>query len=65
MKFYFNFIESAIDDDLHVVTALKGLQPSYGVARNSCPNSTVAMAGMLVRPLFPLQQIAPETTTDE
>ena len=65
MKFYFYFIGCAIDTDLHVMTALKGLQPGYGLARSSCPNSTVAMAGMLARPLFPLQQIAPVTTTVE
>ena len=46
MKFYFN-ITSAIEDDLHLVTALKGLQPSYRLACNSCPNYTVAMAGRL------------------
>ena len=63
MKFYFNFIDCAIDTDLHLVIALKGLQPAYGLARNSCPNSAVAMAGMIARPLFPLQQIAPVTTT--
>ena len=65
MKFYFNFIDCAIDTDLHFVTAIKGLQPGYVLARNSCPNSIVAMAGMLERPLFPLQQIAPVTTTVE
>ena len=65
MKFYINFIDYAIDTDLHLVIALKGLQPGYGLSRNNCPNSTVAMAGMLARPLFPLQQIAPETTTVE
>ena len=65
MKFLFYFTEIAIKDDLHLVTALKGLQPSFILARNSCPNSTVAKVGMLARPLFPLQPAAPETTTDE
>ena len=65
MKFYFTFIECAIDNDLHLVTALKGLQPEYGLARNSRRNSTIAMAGMPARPLFLLQQTAPVTTTNE
>ena len=46
MKLHFNFIDWAIDTDLHLVTAPKSLQPGYRLARNSCPNSTVAMAGM-------------------
>ena len=63
--FCFNFIDCAIDTDLHLVTALKGLQLRFGLAHNSCHNSTVAMAGMLARLLFPLQQMAPVTTTVE
>ena len=65
MKFYINFIDCAIDTGLHLVTALKGQQPGYGLTRNNCLNSTIAMAGMLARPIFLLQQIAPETTTVE
>ena len=65
MKFYINFIDCAIDADFHLVTALKGLQPGYGLARNNCPNSTVAVAGILAKPPFQLQQIAQETTTVE
>ena len=65
MKFYINFIDCAINTDVHLVTALKGLQPGNGLARNNCPNSTFAMAGMLASPLFLLQQIALETTTIE
>ena len=38
---------------LHLVTALRGLQPWYGLPCSNCPNTTVATDGMLARPPFP------------
>ena len=55
-SYLWNFIDCAIKTELHLVTAPRGLKPGYWLPRNNCPNSTVAMAGMLARPLFPSQQ---------
>ena len=46
----------AIQIALHLVTAPRGLQPCYWLPRSNCPNSTVATARMLARPIFPSQQ---------